>query len=295
MTSAPESVDRDSRGILDPLLLRQRVRLTRYPVSAAMAGLIDRFWAVQWDLPADVVHRQQVLTHPAANLSVSHPEAQTNASDTADDPLGGGQGRRLEARLNGVATTLSTRHLTGRGWAVAAMTTPGGLGAFISGSVTDLTDRVVAFDGVIDVDEAGLLHRLGREPNEVARVEALASALQTALIPQRVATARQVAEVAQLAQTDRSVRRLADLSARAGIPSRTLQRLFAQYAGVSPTWVLRRYRLLDVAEAARSGESPVWADVAADLGYADQAHLVRDFRAATGQTPTSYASSQRAP
>jgi AraC-like DNA-binding protein len=293
MSSKPEPVDRDSRGILDPLLFRQRVRLTRYPVSAALAGLIDRFWAVRWDLPVDVVHRQQVLTHPAANLSVSHPDARSSASGTPDDPLGGGQGQRLEARLSGVATTLSTRHLSGRGWAVAAMTTPGGLGAFISGSVADLTDRIVAFDGVIDVDEAGLLHRLGNEPNEAARVEALASALQTALIPQRVATARQVAEVAQLAETDRSVRRLADLSARTGVPSRTLQRLFAQYAGVSPTWVLRRYRLLDVAEAVRSGESPVWADVAVGLGYADQAHLVRDFRAATGQTPARYASSQR--
>jgi hypothetical protein len=47
MTSEPEPVDRDSRGILAPWLLRQRVRLTRYPVSAALAGLIDRFWAVR--------------------------------------------------------------------------------------------------------------------------------------------------------------------------------------------------------------------------------------------------------
>src|SRR5450759_3684463 len=125
MTSQPEPVDRDSRGILDPWLLRQRVKLTRYPVSAALTGLIDRFWAVRWDLPVDVVHRQQVLTHPAANLSVSHPDAQSSASGTADDPLGGGQGQRLEARVNGVATALSTRHLSGRGWAVAAMTTPG--------------------------------------------------------------------------------------------------------------------------------------------------------------------------
>src|SRR4051812_4124299 len=43
--NGPEPVERDSRGILDPWLLRQRVRLTRYPVGPELAGLVDRFWA----------------------------------------------------------------------------------------------------------------------------------------------------------------------------------------------------------------------------------------------------------
>src|SRR5215210_3281566 len=38
----PEPVERDSRGILDPWLLRRRVRLTRYPVGPELAGLVDR-------------------------------------------------------------------------------------------------------------------------------------------------------------------------------------------------------------------------------------------------------------
>jgi AraC-like DNA-binding protein len=63
---------------------------------------------------------------------------------------------------------------------------------------------------------------------------------------------------------------------------------------VSPTWVLRRYRLLEAAEAVRGGEPVSWAEVAADLGYADQAHLTRDFRAAIGQTPAAYAQAQAA-
>ncbi|HEY4849668.1 MAG TPA: helix-turn-helix domain-containing protein [Streptosporangiaceae bacterium] len=61
-----------------------------------------------------------------------------------------------------------------------------------------------------------------------------------------------------------------------------------------PTWVIRRYRLLEAAGAVRGGKPVSWANVAADLGYADQAHLIRDFRAAIGQTPAAYADAQSA-
>jgi AraC-like DNA-binding protein len=56
--------------------------------------------------------------------------------------------------------------------------------------------------------------------------------------------------------------------------------------------VIRRYRLLEAAEAVRHGETVSWADLATTLGYSDQAHLIRDFRTAIGRTPASYARSQ---
>lgn len=225
-----------------------------------------------------------MLTHPSANLSVGYPSADAS----------GGPTERIEARLNGVARGLTTRILTGRGWAVAAMTTPGGLGAFISTSAGDFTDRNVALGRAIGADEAALLRHVVTQPDEASRVVALAYFLEQALKPQRTAAARQVAEVAGLAETNRGVRRLSQLCATAGVGQRSLQRLFLQHAGVSPTWVLRRYRLLEAAEAVRGGEQVSWAHVAADLGYADQAHLTRDFRAAVGQTPAAYAQSQTA-
>lgn len=279
----PEPVDQDSRGILDPWLLRQRVRLTRYPAGPALAGLVDRFWAVRWDLPPGAVHRQEVLTHPGANVSMG----------TADARPGDRQAGPAEARLYGVARSLSTRVLVGRGWTVAALTRPGGLGAFVSGSASDFTDRVVPLGEAIGADEATLLRQVTAEPGEAARVALLAAALERSADPRQSLPAGRVAEIARFAEVDRAVCRLSDLAALAGASERTLQRMFLRYAGVSPTWVIRRYRLLEAAESVREGEQVSWAEVAAELGYADQAHLTRDFRAATGQTPAAYAAAQR--
>ena len=282
-SSGADPVERDSRGILDPWLLRQRVQLTRYPPGPALAGLIDRMWVVRWDLPDGAVHRQRLLTHPGANFSVGHPSARP----------GERQPGPVEARLNGVDRGLSTRVLVGRGWAVAALARPGGLGAFISTSAADYADRVVPLGPAIGTDEDALVRQVAAEPDEAAQVALLATALERAVDPERTGPAARVAEVARLAETDREVRLLGDLCTAAGVRERTLQRMFLEYAGVSPTWVIRRYRLLEAAEAAREGTAVSWAEVAASLGYSDQAHLTRDFRAAIGQTPAAYAQAQR--
>ena len=233
----------DDRDI-DPALLRQRVALTRYPPTPALAAVIDRFWAVRWKLPEGACHRQQVLTHPGANASVGHANAMPGAQ--APGPV--------EARMYGVARVLTTRVLVGTDWTVAAMLRPGGLGAFVSGSAASLTDRVVSLGEAIGCDDPAVVTETTRTEAERARVAVLASALQRALAPARVPDAVRVTEVARLAETSREVRRLADLCAASGFEPRRLQRLFLRFAGVSPTWVIRRYRLLEAAESVREGE-----------------------------------------
>jgi AraC-like DNA-binding protein len=76
---------------------------------------------------------------------------------------------------------------------------------------------------------------------------------------------------------------------RLHISKRTMQRLFSQYVGVSPKWVIKRYRLHDAAEQVASGSIEDWARLAAELGYFDQAHFIKDFKKLVGQTPGEYA------
>ena len=102
----------------------------------------------------------------------------------------------------------------------------------------------------------------------------------------------QVAGLVGRITEDQALRRVAQLAEVSGLSERKLQRLFSDYVGVSPKWVMRRARLHEAAlriEADGAG-SVDWAALAADLGYADQAHLTRDFSATLGVPPSRYAS-----
>ena len=79
-----------------------------------------------------------------------------------------------------------------------------------------------------------------------------------------------------------------ELCAHAGYSKRTLQRLFREYVGVTPKWVLQRVRLHEAADRMADGEGD-WPGLALELGYFDQAHFIKAFKAAIGRSPAEYA------
>ncbi|WP_349827844.1 AraC family transcriptional regulator [Brevibacterium litoralis] len=307
----------DTRGILSPAEMRRHVDFRRFPVPAEFDGLLDFVWSVEWSFErsADSAprhHRQQVVSRPAVNISVG-----VAPPPDVDEP----GPHPLRAVVNGVTTRVQSRFLAGSGWNLAVKTTTGGFGAWID-RVGDLNDRVLSVDDVLGIDGAALSHAiaearfpgsnpvsesdpapragaLGTDSDERsasaagALVDALGRALDRA-DPRRIPIAREVSRIADIAEHDRSIRRVEELAAIAGVTPRTLQRQFASFAGVSPTWVIRRYRLLDAAERARDGAAVDWADVAAELGYSDQSHLIREFTAVIGRSPAAYGRGQRA-
>ena len=95
--------------------------------------------------------------------------------------------------------------------------------------------------------------------------------------------------MAERITSDLGLRRVGDLTSAFGMTERKLQRLFSEYVGVSPKWVMRRARLHEAALRAKSGDPVDWALLAGDLGYADQSHLTRDFTATVGVPPARYA------
>ena len=79
-----------------------------------------------------------------------------------------------------------------------------------------------------------------------------------------------------------------ELAEASGLSVPQLQRLFHQYVGVTPKWVIKRFRLQEAAERIEQDASVPLAELAAELGYFDQAHFIRDFKSVLGQSPATY-------
>jgi AraC-like DNA-binding protein len=75
------------------------------------------------------------------------------------------------------------------------------------------------------------------------------------------------------------------IAARIGTTRQHLGRLFSQHVGVAPKTFARIIRFR---HALRLGRHHAIADVAAQLGYSDQSHLIADFREFSGTTPVPF-------
>ena len=268
------------RGVLRPDLAATRFRLVRHRPSDALAPFVDFYWILRWDLRGEPPHAQTILPHPHVNL--------------AFEASGAG--------IFGVDRRLFTREISGLGQAFGVRFLAGGFRPFWQAPISQLTDRVVPAARLFGPRAektrqaimcasggwAGSADIWGAWVEADARMIGYAEALLCSALPERDRLADQVAALVSRITTDPRLRRVDELSAASGMTARTLQRLFADYVGVSPKWVMRRARLHEAAERADSGEPVDWAELAADLGYADQAHLTRDFTATIGISPTRY-------
>jgi AraC-like DNA-binding protein len=253
------------RGVLRPSVAADRFGLVRVAPSGPLAPFADYYWIVRWDLRGQPPHEQTILPHPNVNLVF--------------EASGAG--------IYGVDRSLFVRQLSGRGKALGVRFRAGCFRPFWGAPVSQLSDRVVP-----GVRVFGPLAEKTRQEIMLAEADAdmtsHAESLLFSALPERDPVAEQVADLVTLITSSAWLRRVDQLAAVSGLSARRLQRLFADYVGVSPKWVMRRARLHEAALRADCGEPVDWAALASDLGYADQAHLTRDFTATMGVPPSRY-------
>jgi AraC-like DNA-binding protein len=107
----------------------------------------------------------------------------------------------------------------------------------------------------------------------------------------RHALARCEAAVRQLSAEP--TRPVADIATGLGVSHGHLDRQFTEQVGLSPRTLARILRMRRLLEEIDVYGSVGWAGKAAELGWSDQAHLIRDFKRHTGVTPSQYLAAQR--
>ncbi|RSS51214.1 helix-turn-helix domain-containing protein [Streptomyces sp. WAC01280] len=283
--SAASAPRRDTRGIVDPAELFTRVRFRRHTPAPELRPYLEHYWLIDWE-----------LTEPYATHVVPHPSV--NVVFQRYGPLDGPPNASAEAsaEVAGVGLGLFTQKLTGVGRVCGVQFRPGGFRPFApawpvsawTGRRVPLAEVFAAAGGEEGSDPVSSVLSPDADHARVAALDAFLLAHGPAPDP----AAEQAMELVELIRADRGLRRVSLLAAASGLSARSLQRLFAACVGVGPKWVILRYRIheaLERAEAAGPAGAPDWAALAAELGYSDQAHLVRDFTATIGVPPTAYA------
>lgn len=253
------------KGVVDPATAQKMFRLERYVPGPQLAPFLDHYWIVEWDLRGRPPHVQRTLPYPCV-----HMVFEAGRSGVWGVPTG-----TFEYEVKDAGRVLGLRFR------------PGAFRAFLGRPVRSITDQVVALSSVMawndERAEAAVLAGAG-DAGMVAAAEALLCQSLPAADPQ----VERIAQVLRLAEDCHELTRVEQLAERADIGVRTLQQLFSEYVGVSPKWVIRRYRLHEAADRLANGEPVDLSALALILGYFDQAHFTSDFQKLVGKPPAAY-------
>lgn len=272
----PDSSDQAHRDAIERAHLRRpdddTSTVHRYGAPAGMSDLIRRFWIPVWSIPAGQESVQNVLQYPVSLLIITP----------------------AYARFMGVHTGLSSTTLVGDGFGVGVMFQPAAGVLIAGGSMDEWTDRHDDISAVMGSEGTRLAHTvrglMADDPGSEASHHAAMSEVEAVLARYLPVDEEGllVNEIVQFVEDRSDVTRVAQVCDEFHLSERSLQRLTNRRLGLKPKWVIQRRRLQEAADRLRSGHGTL-AAVAAELGYADQAHLARDWQSVTGLTPGEFA------
>ena len=183
-----------------------------------------------------------------------------------------------------------TNEPTGETFAVGIVTTPVGCRAALGLDPAPVAGRVVDLLATWPA-AADLRTRLASTSDPEAMLDQLIARL-TADLDLGIPGLDRGERVVAMLEED-PARSIADIAHAVGVSHGHLDREFTRIVGLSPrrlARLLRVERLLATIDVEGGIE---WAALAADLGWADQSHLIRDVKRHTGSTPSRYVAARR--
>ncbi|MGB9199280.1 MAG: helix-turn-helix domain-containing protein [Terriglobales bacterium] len=266
-----------ARGMLRRTLAAGKMRHARRRPASDLAPWIAHYWIIHWDLRGCPPYIAESVPHPNVHLIFEHDGAAEKS-----------------AVIAGVQIRKFHRVLEGEGHVFGVKFRAGGFRPFYSAPISTLANRTIPARRVFGNDLQALEAIAFAPAQEKEGTEkendkvAAANEFFHARMPEADPNVARAGELVERILSEPEIRTVDDLSRRTGTSARSLQRLFGEYVGASPKWVIRRYRLHELIEKFNSGATLNWAQLALDLGYFDQAHLINDFKKIVGLSPVEY-------
>jgi AraC-like DNA-binding protein len=187
----------------------------------------------------------------------------------------------LEAEVVGVMTQAKTVDLAAGTSLLGIRFQPGMAGMYLRSEMLELNNRSVPLRSVCDYGADDLVRAACRGRSAEEKVAALEEKMSH--LPKINRVQQAIAELAgQKGQLS-----LDEVAVVAGIGQRQLRRACLKHSGLTPKHLARILRFRNAADRLRHGETN-HAALAADCGYCDQAHMIRDFSELAGMSPTRY-------
>lgn len=164
---------------------------------------------------------------------------------------------------------------------------PGGALPFLGMPLSELTDQHVSLDEIWGTRAKSLSESLAEEKTPAGVLQSLERELLSRL-SERATHHPAVAFALTEFSRAPTIARIHEVSKGTGYSDKRFIRLFTDGIGLGPKRFCRVLRLQAVVSQLARGERVEWATLAAESGYYDQSHLIRDFRSMTGLTPAQY-------
>lgn len=249
-------------GILAHGMDGRHMRVERFAPPPSLAPYVDHLWVVDWAFAPGVAIAFDIVAMPCVNLVLA-PEG---------------------AFFAGVKTERQSYHLDRAGRIAGIRFKPAGFHPFLGSPVAKIRNTEIpaqSFHPSLDTQWA-LVCLQQASPQACS---ALAFERIGALPPGHKGKVDLVERILRACweQPDLPITAIASHFA---LSVRTLELLFHDHVGVSLVWIRRQIRA--IAAMRLGGGDAGWADIAQQLGYSDQAHLINQFRQAVGVPPGEF-------
>jgi AraC-like DNA-binding protein len=241
-------------------------QLTHHQPAEDLALFVEYYWIVTWDFRGKGSYLAEILPHPRVHLIIAPGQSS----------------------VFGVVKGRFSYRYEENGRVFGVRFKPGAVYPLMHMPIAQLTNASLGIKETFGIDGPVLERALLLQADQKVMIESVEQFLRR-ILPEQDEHGKMIQQILDYIVAHCEITRVEDIVTHFNLSKRTLQRLFHQYIGVNPKWVIQHYRLHEVARRLAVGDRVDWVQLALDLGYCDQAHFSRAFKAMVGKAPAEYA------